>query len=158
MRLTFLMRAAVAACLFVSAPAWASHYLLTDADIFAEGELDAFIGVGLDDTSDLLARVATPDERDALAYETGIPAERLAEIAHMCELLQVEGVGPRAARLLMAAGVENVADLAARDANALLAVLLETNGGGTYTRVNPSLDHVTFWVIGAAQAPVHVEY
>lgn len=158
MRLTFLLRAVVAACLLISAPAWASHYLLTDADIFADGELDAFVDVGLDDTSALLARVATPDERDALAYETGIGTERLTEIARMCELLQVQGVGPRAARLLMAAGVDGVTDLAGRDAETLLAVLLETNGGGTYTRVNPSLDHVTFWVIGAAQAPVHVEY
>lgn len=159
MRPTDLCRALlVAAVVFVAVPASASHYLLPDADIFEPGEIDLFVDAGIDDTSELLERIDTPDDRTAFADTTGVDVQRLAELARMCELLQVQGVGPRAARLLMAAGIDGVADLAGRDPNELLMTLSATNGGGTYTRVNPSIDHVTFWVMGAAQAPVHVEY
>jgi hypothetical protein len=139
-------------------PAYASHYYLTDITVFEETMVTEFTRFGYETTEDVLRGLLTPDLRDAFAYATGVSPGRLAEIARLCEFLQVTGIGPRAADLLMAAGVFNVADLAARDPAALVAELETVNNVERITGTNPTFDHVRDWVSGAGTASYHVEY
>lgn len=136
----------------------ASHYYLTDLTVFDETVVQEFQRFGYETTEDVLRGLLTPDQRDAVAYATGIAVAQLAEIARLCEFLQVRGIGPRAADLLMAAGVFNVADLAARDPSVLVAELETVNNVERITGTNPTFDHVRDWVSGAATATYRVEY
>lgn len=136
----------------ISASAHASHYLLEDVEFFSEEARTEFDRFGIEDTEGLLRNLLTPDDRSALSFATGIEESELERIALICELLQVPGIGPRAASLLQAAGVESVMDLAGREPATLLELLVDANGGGTYTSVNPELHHVEHWVGGASEA------
>lgn len=144
--------------LVTAAPAAASHYFLTDVDFLAEPELDAFRTFGFQTTEDLLRGLTTAESRAQLSFSTGVPVERLQELTRMCDLLQVPGIGPRAARLLMASGVTSAVDLAGRDPAALLAEVETVNAVEQLTGVNPSIEHVRDWVAGAGLVTLVVTY
>jgi predicted flap endonuclease-1-like 5' DNA nuclease len=109
-------------------------------------------------TEDVLTRVQTPDARSTLSYSTGIPEARLLEIARICEFLQIRGVGPKVAHLLVATGVANVSDLATRDPLILLDELQQVNAVEVHTNVQPELRHVQEWIEGAQSATQLVTY
>jgi predicted flap endonuclease-1-like 5' DNA nuclease len=71
--------------------------------------------------------------------------------------MQIDGVGPKAARLLRAAGVSSVKDLSAKDPASLLNQIVEANARGRHTDVNPDLDIVEDWVERAKAAQHHVQ-
>ena len=77
-------------------------------------------------------------------------------LAHDCELLQITGVGPRAARLLRAAGVLGIEDLSSREPGDLLARLNEMNKNLDYTSKQPTLDLVVYWIEQANKAPLRL--
>ncbi len=148
----------VALILGVAAPAFASHYFLDDiSDRFSELALAEFDRFGYRTTEDVLLNVLTPEDRTVLSEATGIPGGELAEIAQMCEMLQVTGVGPRAYALLQAAGVTDVRDLAGRVPEELVAQLAAANAVHAHTGANPHLEVVVGWIGAAADVPLHVE-
>jgi hypothetical protein len=142
--------------LLAAAPALASHYFLDDVDIFDEDLEAMFIEQGMRDTRDVLARLQEVEGRQVLSRSTGFDEARLLEAAILLELVQLDGVGPRAGRLLRAAGVEGAIDLASRQAPELLVALEQANDGFVHTSVHPSLEHVQSWIYVASQAEVVV--
>lgn len=153
---TLLVAATV---LTLGASASASHYFIVDiADRFSPTALAEFERFGLRDTEDVLRNVDTREDRESLASVTGISADELYQIAVMCEMLQIEGIGPRAYDLLTHSGVQNVADLAGREAASLLAELEVVNSMHHLTGVNPPLDLVAAWIELAAGVPIRIEH
>ncbi len=142
----------------VAVPAEASHYFLRDLDFLSPVASEAFERFGYDDTEELLHNLVTPESRRAIHDSTGIPHDELVELARICELLQVDGIGPRAARLLLASGVSNVEDLASRHADELLAAVQAENAVGQWTRVDPHLEVVDAWVRGANRVTYIVQF
>jgi hypothetical protein len=140
------------ASLLLLAPlnASASHYYLPDVEMF-DAYAEAFGGQGWSTTRDVLAAIVTPEQRATVSTATGIPVEELTTIAKFLELLQIEGIGPRAARLLQAANITSAADLAARGPAELLTLLETTNEGFVYTSVHPSSHHVQGWIYEASE-------
>ena len=100
---------ATVVCLVSSAEA--SHYRLADVEFISEDARAVFERFGYQDTADVLANVASPERRLALHEASGIAMPELEELAAICELIQVAGVGPRAASLRHAgvAGVQGSA-------------------------------------------------
>lgn len=146
-----LARVVLAALLALPASqAFAAHYYLQDVEMF-DSYADAFATQSFVTTRDVLVAVVTPEQRTALSETTGVPVEELAVIARFLGLLQIDGVGPRAARLLQAAGIAGSTDLAARSPAELLALLETTNAGFVYTSAHPSMHHVQGWIYEAAR-------
>jgi hypothetical protein len=146
-----IVRAALLALMVLpAAQASAAHYYLPDVEMF-DSYAEAFAGQSFATTRDVLVAVVTPELRASLSETTGVPVEELATIARFLELLQIDGVGPRAARLLQAAGVSSAADLAARSPADLLALLETTNAGFVYTSAHPSMHHVQGWIYEASR-------
>lgn len=155
-----LIRSALIAIgLVLAVPASASHYFIVDiADRFSPLALAEFTRFGLDDTEDVLRNLDTHQDREDFASVTGIAASELYEIARMCELLQIEGVGPRAFDLLYATGVQNAEDLAGRDGASLLAEMEVVNASEQLTGVDPPLELVEAWIERATSVPIRVQY
>jgi predicted flap endonuclease-1-like 5' DNA nuclease len=147
----------VCAALALSASAaWASHYRIEALDVFGNTQVEALRSAGVETTEDYLRRTLSADEREALADRTGIAELEILVFARLCELLQIEGVGPRAAQLLRAGGVVSVADLAGRQADELEGVLGAVNAVEQLTGVNPTVENLAAWIEGAQSVPYHV--
>ncbi|MBH24233.1 MAG: hypothetical protein CMH57_07250 [Myxococcales bacterium] len=95
--------------------AHASHYDLLDLERFTDAQVRLFESRGLKTTEDVLKAALTPKARRQLARGVKLPEADLLVFARECELLQIRGVGPKMASLLMSAGVTGVEDLGRRD-------------------------------------------
>jgi predicted flap endonuclease-1-like 5' DNA nuclease len=142
----------------VGRPSAASHYFLADVDFLSPVASEAFERFGYQDTEVLLRNLLTPTARRAVADATGLTEAELVSLAQMCEMLQVRGVGPKAARLLLSSGVQGPVDLATRRADELLAVVQSENAIGRWTQVDPHIEIVEQWIRDAAAAQYIVEY
>ena len=147
------------ALIAIAMPGFASHYFVVDiADRFSPLALAEFQRFGLSDTEDVLRNVDTREDRESLASVTGISADELYRVAVMCEMLQIEGVGPRAYDLLSASGVQNIGDLATREPASLLAELEVVNSMQQLTGVNPPIELVEAWIELASSVPIRIEH
>lgn len=153
-----LIAGALLATLVLAAPAQASHYFLQDiSERFTPVMIEEFARFNLQTTEDLLRNIASTEDRNDFSDVTGVPLAELTELARLCDFLQIEGVGPKAAELLIATGVTTVRDLASRDAATLTAEIEVVNQTARITGVNPEIHHVTGWIQGAAAVPIQVD-
>ena len=112
---------------------------------------------GVDRPSKLLEMAATPDGRKALSDETGIAPEKVLAAVKLLDLMRIKGIGIKNARLLEAAGVTTVPDLAQRNAgNLQAAVLEEANAGQDIVATVPYEETVAAWVAQAKDLPLSV--
>lgn len=135
----------------------ASHYRLDELGVFSEAQRDALSALGVETTEGYLERTLDSAMRSELSAQTGISELEVLVFARVCELLQIEGVGPRAAQLLRAAGVEGAMDLASRNAEELAAAAAAVNAVEALTGVNPTVENVQSWIDGAAQVRHHLQ-
>lgn len=158
MSVRFPLAAALLVGVLAAVPAQASHYFLEDSGFLEPGEVSAFQELELRETETLLRGLLTPEQRGAAAFLTGLDPVRIWEIAQICEMIQVVGVGPKVAELLLLAGVQGVADLSSRDAAALLAEIEYVNSVHGIVDSYPGIDHVQSWIAGAAEARYHLRF
>jgi hypothetical protein len=98
-------------------------------------------------TPELLDRAVRRDGPEAVAARSGVPVERVERAAREAALALHKGMGAPAARLLEAAGVERVSDLAARDP-AELTARLDRLAAARRERA-PRPEYVRVWVRAA---------
>ena len=132
------------------------HYMISDVEAFSEEHREALQAAGIADTEALLAATLSGEDREQLARTTGIPASQLREFARLAEFLQLDGVGVFAARLLVAAGVSGVRELAESDAEELVGRIAAANTGARVAPQNPPVESLTAWIASAATAIHHV--
>lgn len=135
----------------------AGHYYLEDTEIVPEQAKAELMGLGIQTTEQLLKRVLSTSDRGDLAKRTSLSEEEITVLAHTIELMQIDGIGPRAANLLRASGIKSVADLATRDSSKLLEVVLTTNTAQQITGINPDKMVLDDWIEKAKKAPHHVK-
>ena len=140
----------------MAAPAAASDYLLSDVALVSEVAQTRLAESGVTNTRGLLEALVTPAQRSAMLPMLELNAGETLALARQLELLQLEGVGPKASQLLTAAGVTSVADLAKRDPASLLRPLAAANEARAIAGVNPAIEHVTQWVEAAGKATIHL--
>ena len=113
---------------------------------------------GVADTASLLAKAATPKDREALAAKTDISVKLILKFANRADLMRVSGVGEEYADLLEAAGVDTVPELAQRNAQNLFDALTKTNTEKKLVRQTPSLTAVKGWIAAAKDMPRVLHY
>lgn len=153
------MRSLLLALLLVpalAAPVSASDYLLSDVSLVSGVAQARLAESGVTNTRGLLEALLTPAQRTAMLPMLELNVAETLALARQAELLQLEGVGPKASQLLIAAGVTSVADLAKRDPVSLLAPLAAANEARAIAGVNPAIEHVTQWVEAAGKATLHL--
>ncbi|MDE7473717.1 MAG: DUF4332 domain-containing protein [Muribaculaceae bacterium] len=98
--------------------------------------------VGVETTSQLLERAATPKGRAQLAEDTGISHKLILKWANHADLFRINGVAGQFAELLEAAGVDTVKELRRRVAANLQPKLVEVNEVRNLCNRVPSLSEV----------------
>lgn len=139
-----------------STSAFASHYDIADVDLLPAAVQSKVIADGIDTTEVLLSKLMTPADRKAFATKYAMDPAAVDKLAHKIELMQIIGVGPKAADLLMLAGVKNVKGLAAADPNTLLEALLAANREHAITGVQPDMTVVKDWISKAKRITNHL--
>jgi hypothetical protein len=148
----------VALCLgFPSPDARASHYRLPASGIFTGAETKALSAQGVKTTKKLLDRAAKAAPRRKLASASGISFGRLTELAALCDLLRVEGLGPSIARLLQASGVRHSGALRHQKASGLLKKMAAANAKHGIMEVLPKVETLAVWIREAARLPKRLE-
>lgn len=108
--------------------------------------------IGVNSPSELLARGSSPEGRDALLVESGLPAGVLFERLSQADLQRIDGVDANSATLLVGAGVTSVPDLAYRSPNELHAQL------NAVASDVPAVDALSSWIAIAGGLPGVLEF
>jgi predicted flap endonuclease-1-like 5' DNA nuclease len=107
---------------------------------------------------DILRKGATPAGRAQLSAASGVPETTILKWVNFADLLRINGVGAVYARLLEAAGVDTVVELAQRNPVNLHAKLVEVNAEHKLSGRDPRQEEVTDWVAQAKELPRIIEY
>ena len=144
--------------MFLAAPAaYASHYDLADIDIVPAETVDTLAKNKVETTEQLLALLLKKSDRAAFAKQYNLDAANVELIAHKLELMQVVGIGPKAASLLILSDIGNLKALAQATPEALLDVLVRVNRENNITGVQPDLTVVRDWIQKAQKIANHSE-
>lgn len=135
----------------------ASEYDLEDVDLVSPEMVQSLNTEGVRTTLDLLKQLLTSEQRSAFAARAQLDETSVKELAIRLELMQLAGIGAKAAALLNAAGVTSCVDLASRDAATLLELLLATNAEKAITGKDPDQLVVADWIEKAKTASIHLE-
>lgn len=109
---------------------------------------------GVTNTAKLLDTTGSRGDRQALAQKAGIPYKRILGWAQQAEMMKINGIGPRQANLLVAAGVQSVNDLARRSPSNLETRLSAANSfTPKFVANTPSLSMIQGWITQAGQKP-----
>ena len=144
--------------LFVGVPsAMASHYDLLDIDIVPEAVATKLAQDKSDTTEDLFALLLSKQGRADFAKKYGFSAADVDLLAQKLELMQIVGVGPKAAKLLQLAEIDGLKKLTEADPEILLEQLLKVNREHAITGVQPDLTVVRDWISKAKKIPNRME-
>jgi predicted flap endonuclease-1-like 5' DNA nuclease len=141
------------ALLLFSAPALASHYPLDETGLFNAEELKALSKAGYNDTEALGKALLDSKARKAVATATSLSEKRLTELAEVCDLLRIRGVGPKMASLLRLSGVFDSSDLAKAKAVPLNEAMKKANAVHGTSEVVPEPEVLEGWINDARSNP-----
>jgi predicted flap endonuclease-1-like 5' DNA nuclease len=139
--------------LVFSAPCLASHYPLDETGLFSPEEMKAFTAAGFPDTESLGKALLDPTGRKAVATTTALSDKRLTELAEICDLLRIRGVGPKMASLLRLSGVFDSSDLGKAKAPQLYEAMKKANAIHGTSEVVPEADVLEGWIKDAHSNP-----
>ena len=157
MQRLMLASALVAVALLSPTAGRASHYPLNAIDVTTADENFALFKAEVTDTEELLAATAKAAGRTALARKTGLSEARLKELAQVCDLLSVKGVGPTVARLLTRCDVRTLKELSKAQVEPLSACMKQVNLTESISELLPPAEFLTEWIEQARRAGSVVE-
>lgn len=102
--------------------------------------------IGVTTTEQLLSRASDPAARTALAEQIGASAQQVLAWANEADLMRIPDLGQGYTALLEAAGVETLAELAARNADLLSTRIAEVNAELGITERLPSPGEIAGWI------------
>lgn len=105
------------------------------------------------DNTNLLARGAQPEGRDEICAATGLDIVQLLPALYLMDLERIDGVSWTNARLLVAAGVTTVPDLAFRGAEDLQQLIQRANSELGLVKRLPSVKAIQGWIDHARGLP-----
>jgi len=113
---------------------------------------------GITDAEQMLAEGGTPEARQRLAGETGVPEDAILEMVKLSDLSRIGGLKQVRARLYYDAGVDTQDKLAAWEPDALVAMLAGWVTGTGFDGIAPLPKEVRNAVETARRLPRRVEY
>ena len=137
--------------------AYASHYDLPDVDLLPAEIVTKLANDKIDTNEDLFALLMRKSDRVKFAKQYNIAQKDVDNLARKLELMQIVGIGPKAATLLLLSDIPNINALANATANALLDTLQRVNREKNVTGVQPDLTVVTDWINKAKQITNRIE-
>ena len=151
-----IIRLCSASCLLASLAlggmnAYASHYDIQDVQLVSADIQAQMIAEGISNTEQLFAELILPEQRKAFESRYGLSAVEVDRLAHLLELMQIPGIGPKAATLLMASGIKDVDALAKSAPDQLLEKVLATNAQYMITGIQPDIVIIQDWISKAGQ-------
>ena len=135
----------------------ASHYDLLDIDIVSSDLADKLTADKIVNTEDLFSILMTKAGREGFAKKYAMPVAEVEKLGRKLELMQIVGVGPKAAALLQLAGITSLKALTESKAEDLLEVLLRVNREYSITGVQPDLTVVRDWIEKSKKIANHME-
>lgn len=113
---------------------------------------------GVKSVESLLKLGATPAGRESIAEKAGIDKRLILEWVNRADLFRIKGVAEEYSDLLEASGVDTVVELAQRNAENLLAKILEVNAEKKLVRRVPTLNAIKDWIEQAKNLPRAIHY
>lgn len=113
---------------------------------------------GINTTDKLLEIGCDKNGRASLAEKISVNETSILKWVNMCDLFRIRGVAGQYAELLEAAGVDTVKELRTRNAENLVAKMLEVNKVRHLCKVTPGLKAVTSWIEQAKQLAPMLTY
>lgn len=113
---------------------------------------------GVKSVESLLKLGATPAGRESIAEKAGIDKRLILEWVNRADLFRIKGVAEEYSDLLEASGVDTVVELAQRNAENLLAKILEVNAEKKLVRRVPTLNAIKDWIEQAKDLPRAIHY
>ena len=135
-----------AVIVMISLPAVAGHYDLSSIDIVDEATVAAFVPLRIATTLDLWEATRTPGKVANLSRQVGLPVAKLRDLHDLCDLLWIDGIGPKVARVLTAAGIRTLAVLARQEQVALADLIRDTNKKLEILGKLPDPDTTRSWI------------
>lgn len=114
--------------------------------------------IGLTNTDKFLEACRTKAGRRKVAEDAGIEEDLILTWANYVDLFRINGVREQYARLLEAAGVDTVPELAQRNPDNLYEAMKATNDEEKLAERLPGKDQVADWVRQAKELPRMLEY
>ncbi len=133
-------------------------YKIIDIEGVGEAYAEKLIAAGVTTTDALLEKCAAPAGRKALAEETGISDKLILKWTNHADLIRLHGVGPQFAELLEAAGVDTVKELAHRNAENLVAKMVEVNEEKHLVKRVPVAVEIQKMIDQAKEMPAGISY
>ncbi len=130
--------------------AFASHYDLGSIDLVRPDQVEALARLDIATTEDLWAATRTPRQVARLARALKVPRKVVRDWGDFCDLLRIEGVGPKVVRVLRLAGIRRLRDLSRQDPERLTARIAEVNREHEILGKLPDTETVRHWVEAAA--------
>lgn len=132
---------------------------LIDVKGIAPEEVSRLSALGVTTTSQLLARAASHEQREALSAESGIRELTLGRIIALADLERVKGIAWDYATLVFAAGVTSVPELASQlDPAGLRGRLSAVNAEEALVKRIPTESQIAGWISSARELPELVTY
>jgi predicted flap endonuclease-1-like 5' DNA nuclease len=113
----------------------------------------ALAAIGIKTRQQLIERGATPEGRAEIVSQSLISPKHIDGWVSAIDLTRIKGIGDQYAGLLVAAGVNGVADLAQRSPASLRDQLVAVNEASSKVRELPGTSHVENWVEQAKSLP-----
>jgi len=145
------LAAAISAGVLLAHEARASHYDLSAIDLVTPDVASRLAGAKILTTEDLWNATATARQVSKLSRAARIPAKALRELHDLCDLLRLDGVGPKLARVLTLSGVRNLKALARQDPAKLTEKIKLVNAQHEILGKLPDQDSVGTWIARARE-------
>lgn len=131
-------------------PAFASHYDLGSIDLVSPEQVQVLATLDIATTEDLWKATRTARQVVRLARALKIPRQVVREWGEFCDLLRIEGVGPKVVRVLRLAGIRHLRDLSRQDPERLTPRIADINREHEILGKLPDVATVRHWVEAAA--------
>ena len=115
-------------------------------------------GAGVRTIDDLLTAACDKKGRAQLSQKCEITESRLLKCVNMADLFRIKGVAGQYAELLEGAGVDTVKELKHRNAENLVAKMIEVNSDKKLVRKTPSIKIVASWIEQAKSLPAKISH
>jgi predicted flap endonuclease-1-like 5' DNA nuclease len=114
--------------------------------------------IGILNVEHMLDAAKTPESRQRLADETGVPLDAILELAKLSDLSRIAGVKGIRARLYYDAGVDTLEKIAQWEPEALRAMLIEFVERTGFDGIAPLPKEIQFTVMTASKLPRIIQY
>ena len=134
------------AMVMLPALASASHYDIASSGLVDDATATVLASAGINTTADMLLKTATPKEVKAVARKAGVSIGVVGGWRDFCDLLRLDGVGPKVARVMTLAGVRNLKELVKFTPVEMAGKIKDANKSSSILGKLPESDNLQAWI------------